>query len=425
MASYILQEVNFMPKIMISIIIPTLGKCDELLKPCLKSIKEYTDLENLEIVVVSNGSKDNTDKYVKSLGSPFKLLTNSEPMGFTKAMNWGVKESIGEIVILMNNDFLLLPQRKNEWLEFLINPLKDNIGMTGNLKIWDESVERMFLVGFCVAFPRFIWNKIGGFDESWSPGGGEDIEFCLQVEQLGYKIIQVPDENNEVINGINVNRFMSYHKGESTVMDDEHKEMWVKHISDVRKRLEFKYKLPEGWFYGGDVAEYRRLVEDVPENGVIGELGCFKGRSLCSVADIIKRKKLKVYVVDTFAGTVNEGQGDMDFLQEFKNNIDRFGITDQVTIYKETTNEICNKIENETFDELFVDADHSYESVKKDLENWECKVKKGGTICGHDYGNHDGVGKAVNERYFNIRLNDEHFGIDNGIAQGSVWSKRL
>jgi hypothetical protein len=324
----------------------------------------------------------------------------------------------------MNNDVVLLDQPKNQWLDFLVKPLKDNIGITCNLKIWDESVERMFAVGFLMATTRKIWDKIGGFDESWSPGGGEDIEFCLQVEQLGYKIIQVPDENNEVINGINVNRFMSYHAGEATMMDNEHKEMWIKHIADIRKRLEYKYKLPEGWFYGGDIAEYRRLVEDVPEGGTIGELGCYKGRSLCSVADIIKRKNLKVVVVDIFNGTDCEVK-ELDYQLLFETNIQRFGIRDQVIIYKGYTDEIVNKIPDATFDLLFIDASHLYEDVKKDIENWECKVKKSGTISGHDYGNWEGVGRAVNEKYFNIRLNDEHFKIDTGIAQGSVWSKRL
>ena len=408
----------------ISIIIPTYNHCEDFLKPCLQSIIDYTDLTDVEVIVVANGCKDNTKEYVESLGAPFKLVWFDEGIGFTRATNEGVRAAQGDIFILMNNDFLLLPQRKNEWLEFLVNPLKDNIGMTGNLKIWDDSVERMFLVFFCVAIPRHIWDKVGYLDESWSPGGGEDIEFCLKVEQLGYKIIQVPDEHNEIINGINVNRFMSYHVGEGTMMDEEHKAKWLKHIDDVRAKLKFKYRLPEGWFYKGDIAEYRRLVEDVPVNGTIGELGCYKGRSLCSVADIIKRKNLKVHVVDIFTGTDNEVK-EPDYKAIFEYNIDRFGIKDQVEIHQGYTNDVVETIYPDTFDLLFIDADHSYEAVKNDIEKWMPKIKENGTIAGHDYGNAPGVGKAVNEKFSNIRLNDEHFGIDSGIAIGSVWSKRL
>ena len=410
-------------KLKFSIVIPTYRHLQDFLIPCIESIKKYTDMTDGECLIVANGcGNDGTKEYVELLGEHFKLIWVDEGIGFTKATNLGVKESKGDIIILMNNDVVLLEQPKNQWLNFLCNPLKDNIGITCNLKIWDESVERMFAVGFLMAFPRFIWDRIGGFDESWSPGGGEDIEFCLQVEQLGFKIIQVPDENNQVINGINVNRFMSYHKGEGTAMDNEHKEKWVKHIEKVRAKLKEKYKLPPGWFYHGDVAEYRRLVEDLPVGSTMIELGCYKGRSLCSVADIIKRKDIKVYVVDIFTGTECEIK-EPNYRKEFEDNCKRFGI--EPTVFEGTTNEHCDYFGDNVFDLIFVDADHRYEAVKQDLENWEPKLKIGGTICGHDYGNWEGVGRAVNERYSHIRVNDIKFGIDSGVATGSVWSKRL
>jgi glycosyltransferase involved in cell wall biosynthesis len=408
----------------ISVVIPTYNHLEDFLKPCCQSIIDYTDLTDIEIIVVANGCKDGTREYVNSLGPNFKLIWFDKGLGYTVATNEGVKVAEGEVIILMNNDVVLLPQRKHEWIDFLMNPLKDKIGITCNLKIWDQSVERMFAVGFLMAFPRFLWDKIGGFDPSWSPGGGEDIEFCLQVEQLGYKVIQVPDEYNEIRDGLNVNRFMSYHKGEGTVMDAEHREMWEKHIADVRKRLEKKYKLPEGWFYGGDIAEYRRLVEDLPVGSTMCELGCYKGRSLCSVADIIKRKKLKVFVVDIFTGTDNEVKED-NYRHIFEGNIERFRISDQVTVYEGSTDHTHILFPDTYFDLLFIDADHSEQAVRKDLKNWLPKMKPGSTISGHDYGNHPGVSKVVNETWDNVRVNDEHFGIDSGITQGSVWSKRL
>lgn len=50
---------------------------------------------------------------------------------------------------------------------------------------------------------------------------------------------------------------------------------------------------------------------------------------------------------------------------------------------------------------VFIDADHSYEGCKKDLEAWWPKVKPGGLFSGHDYENTDytkfGVKKAVDE----------------------------
>ncbi len=46
---------------------------------------------------------------------------------------------------------------------------------------------------------------------------------------------------------------------------------------------------------------------------------------------------------------------------------------------------------------VFIDADHSYEAVRKDLRAWWPHVAEGGLFCGHDYYVFDGVGRAVRE----------------------------
>lgn len=48
------------------------------------------------------------------------------------------------------------------------------------------------------------------------------------------------------------------------------------------------------------------------------------------------------------------------------------------------------------FDFVFIDANHSYEHVIKDIHTWHLKVKPNGLLCGHDYGM-TGVNQAVNE----------------------------
>lgn len=411
----------------VSVVIPTYNHCNDLLVPCVESIKKYTDLTDVEVIVVANGCRDNTREYVNSLGSPFKLVWFDEGLGYTKAANAGIREAVGEVIILLNNDVELLPQERHTWIKYLCDPLKDNIGMTTPLKLWDWSVDRKFAVFFCVAIPRKMFDKLGLLNEEYSPGGCEDIEFSIKVEELGYRVIQVPDEINVVRDGLNVNRFPIYHPGEGTMLDAEHRDGWPAVLTRNREILSRRYKLPDGWFYGGDIAEYRRLVEDVPVGGTIGELGCAYGRSICSVADIIKRKSLRFIIVDTFEGTRNEpgAYTPISYRNVFEANVARFGLTGQITIFQGLTSVVCGLVQDRTFDLLFIDADHSYEAVKGDIESWLPKMKLHSTISGHDYGNHPGVARAVNEKWDNIRLNDEHFQIDSGIATGSVWSKRL
>jgi predicted O-methyltransferase YrrM len=53
------------------------------------------------------------------------------------------------------------------------------------------------------------------------------------------------------------------------------------------------------------------------------------------------------------------------------------------------------------FDFVFIDADHSYEGCRSDIEAWAGKIRAGGLLCGHDYDNVDypqwGVKRAVDE----------------------------
>ena len=66
--------------------------------------------------------------------------------------------------------------------------------------------------------------------------------------------------------------------------------------------------------------------------------------------------------------------------------------------HRMTTNEAARLFEDESLDAVFIDADHSYEAVKLDIQNWMPKVRKGGILAGHDYNSAwPGVVRAVNE----------------------------
>lgn len=77
------------------------------------------------------------------------------------------------------------------------------------------------------------------------------------------------------------------------------------------------------------------------------------------------------------------------------------------------TVDAARAVEDASLDFVFIDADHSYESVKEDIEHWEPKVRKGGWVGGHDYNRQwPGVVRAVDERY-GIRVNT--------YKPGSIW----
>ena len=212
-----------------SVIIPVYNNLKECTLPCLSSIEEYTDLDpnRLEIIIVANGCTDGTNEYIQKLKSPFISKIFPNPLGYTKAINEGIKLSNGNFIIVMNNDVVLLSQKKNEWLEILRKPFDDDplVGVTGPLKagIIPKKREKESIIFFLAMFKRELYNKIGPFDEIFSPGSGEDYDFCIKATNLGYKLVQVPNESlkdgfDPVENiGIAVGQFPIYHRGEKTV----------------------------------------------------------------------------------------------------------------------------------------------------------------------------------------------------------------
>lgn len=73
---------------------------------------------------------------------------------------------------------------------------------------------------------------------------------------------------------------------------------------------------------------------------------------------------------------------------------------------------VADQIDNNIADIIFIDADHSYESVKQDIIKFTPKLKETGTLAGHDI-DYPGVNKAVNELIENY-----------DVGPNFVWIKR-
>lgn len=153
----------------------------------------------------------------------------------------------------------------------------------------------------------------------------------------------------------------------------------------------------EQWFAYQNV--YRLMVDKCEPNGTIVELGAWKGRSSAFLVVEAKNKSpnISINIIDTWLGS-EEHTDEMKYnlYEKFKSNMGRLD-----GLYKEhrmTTDEAVSLFEDASLDGVFIDADHSYEAVKKDIANWMPKVRKGGILAGHDYiQTFEGVIRAVNE----------------------------
>jgi len=76
---------------------------------------------------------------------------------------------------------------------------------------------------------------------------------------------------------------------------------------------------------------------------------------------------------------------------------------DRLVILKGISWEMANHVQDASLDFVFIDADHSYDAVYKDIVAWKPKVKQGGLLCGHDIHIHD-VRRAVTELLPNFKF---------------------
>jgi hypothetical protein len=137
------------------------------------------------------------------------------------------------------------------------------------------------------------------------------------------------------------------------------------------------------------------------KNMVIAELGVFEGEFSKEIYSICKPKEL--YLVDLFSGYFGSGDKDgnnhhyVQLEDEYEKLKINFIDNVEVKILKKSTVDFLNEIQNDMLDIVYIDADHSYSAVKRDLKLTLEKIKYGGLICGHDYVRYTEVELAVNE----------------------------
>jgi len=147
----------------------------------------------------------------------------------------------------------------------------------------------------------------------------------------------------------------------------------------------------EGWLSYKEGFELAQLAR----KKMCVEIGSFKGRSACFMATYA----FHVDCVDTFKA-INGGQQQHDqttTLQDFLNNTAMFL---NIQSYQTTSLEAAKMLGSKSckYELIFIDALHTYESVKADIQAWLPHLQIGGRICFHDFKNGwPGVDQAINE----------------------------
>jgi len=133
------------------------------------------------------------------------------------------------------------------------------------------------------------------------------------------------------------------------------------------------------------IGHYCSLIEE-PR---LLEIGIFKGEFFDYIINTCKISSIDG--VDLFEGVCSSGNVDGNNSVEY--NLDtsynelseKYKNTSHVRLIKSDSSKYLSTVEDKYYDIIYIDGDHSYEGVKKDLVNSFNKVKSGGYLMGHDY----------------------------------------
>lgn len=122
------------------------------------------------------------------------------------------------------------------------------------------------------------------------------------------------------------------------------------------------------------------LLTLLPKNGVIAEIGVDKGDFSKRILQNCSPKKL--HLVDIWGGSKRYGNKEkLEVYKKFENEIQ----SQVIEINLGLSTEVVNDFEDNYFDWIYIDTDHSYKTTIAELEMYQSKIKDGGIIAGHDY----------------------------------------
>ncbi|MDO4294091.1 MAG: glycosyltransferase family 2 protein [Eubacteriales bacterium] len=213
----------------ISIVIPNKDHVEDL-RRCVSSIVEKSTWENYEIVIVENNSrtKEIFSYYDELRNNPqIRIVRFEGEFNYSKVNNFGVSQTSGDYVLLLNNDTQVITVN---WMEeLLMYAQRPDVGAVGaKLYYGDKTIQHAGVViglgahrtaghvhyrqkrenlgymgrlcyaqdmsavtGACLLVKKKLYEEAGGLDEAFAISLN-DVDFCLKLRRMGYLNVFTP-----------------------------------------------------------------------------------------------------------------------------------------------------------------------------------------------------------------------------------------
>lgn len=244
------------------------------LEECFNSLENNLIGISYEIIVVDNDSQDESCNFIKNHFPKVKLIESNQNLGFGKANNLGVQNAIGETILLLNNDTILLDNllpaietlySKPEIGIVAINMLDANknflsaVGrfpspfklikisfLNDNRKVFKTGIfnevlyEVDWVSGSFMLLKKADFEAVNGFDSDYFMYI-EDVDLCKKLEKIGKKCVFRADLNYIHFVGFNKSREIKLIEGYK-LYSDKHFNFFNSIFAKICLKINHVYK---------------------------------------------------------------------------------------------------------------------------------------------------------------------------------------
>lgn len=205
---------------LVSIIIPVHNKYHYTHK-CLYSILQHSSTISYQIIIGDDASTDETASIQERIGN-IEISKHDPGLGFLRNCNHASRLARGKYILFLNNDTVVQPG----WLDTLMQTIEssDEIGMVGSKLVYPEGLlqeaggiifsngtgwnygklaspdgpeynyvkEVDYISGAAIMLHKWLWDKLGGFDDRYAPAYYEDSDLAFEVRKAGLKVVYQP-----------------------------------------------------------------------------------------------------------------------------------------------------------------------------------------------------------------------------------------